>query len=355
MQQRAGFGMTRDADTDPEFLAVIFSDAPVGLCWFDTKLRFVYINDWLAAINGLSVKEHLGRTIGEVLPDVAARIESQLLDVIENGKPILQGTVSAATPAHPEVKRHFQHNYRAIKSHNGTVVGVSCAVLEVTQRKRAEDALRIEQDLLKRLFKIQEGERRLTAYEIHDGIVQYATGALMHAETLAAKHEKVDVLEEINVVCDQLRKIIGEGRRLMNGLRPLVLDEFGLVSAIEHLISEQPESAPRIIFENRAKFSRLSPAVESTIFRIVQEALTNANRYSKAETINIVLSQSHDQVHVEVEDSGMGFDPEKVSEGRHGLSGMRERTSLLGGALKIDSTPGNGTRITADVPLLIGG
>ena len=226
-------------------------------------------------------------------------------------------------------------------------------MLEVTQRKRAEDALRIEQDLLKHLFRIQEGERRLTAYEIHDGIVQYATGALMHAEALTAKHEKANGLAELHAVCDQLRKIIGEGRRLMNGLRPLVLDESGLVSAIEHLISEQPESAPRIIFENQTKFSRLSPAVESAIFRIVQEALTNANKYSKAETVIILLSQSHDQVHVEVEDSGTGFDPEKVSKGRHGLSGMRERASLLGGTLQIDSTPGNGTRITADVPVLI--
>ncbi len=127
--------------------AETFSDAPVGLCWFDTKLRFVYINDWLAAINGLSVKEHLGRTIGEVLPDVGARIESQLLHVIETGQPILQGTVSGATPAHPKVKRHFEHNYRAVKSNDGTVVGVSCAVLEITQRKRAEDALRIELNL----------------------------------------------------------------------------------------------------------------------------------------------------------------------------------------------------------------
>ena len=346
--------MTRDADTDLKFLADIFSDAPVGLCWFDTKLRFVYINDWLAAINGLSVEEHLGRTIGEVLPDVAARIESQLRDVIETGKPLLQGTMSAATPAQPKVKRHFQHNYRAVKSRDGTVVGVSCAVLEVTERKCAEDALRMEQDLLKHLFKIQEGERRLTAYEIHDGIIQYATGALMHAEALVAKHAKANGLEELHVVCDQLRKIIGEGRRLMNGLRPLVLDELGLVPAIEHLISEQTKSAPRIIFENRAKFGRLSSAVESTIFRIVQEALTNANKHSKAETVNILLSQSHDRIHVEVEDSGTGFDPERVSDGRHGLSGMRERASLLGGALKIDSTPGNGTRITADIPVLIG-
>ena len=175
----------------------------------------------------------------------------------------------------------------------------------------------------------------------------------MHIEALVANHGIANGLKEIHIVRDQLRKIIGEGRRLMNGLRPLVLDELGLVPAIEHLISEQPESAPRVIFENRAQFDRLSPPVESTLFRVVQEALTNANKYSKAETVNIVLSQSHDQIHVEVEDSGTGFDTKKVSAGRHGLSGMSERTRLLGGVLKIDSTPGKGTRITADVPIIV--
>ncbi len=73
----------------------IYAEAPIGLCYLDTDLRYIYINEWLAAINGLEVEKHLGRTIGEVLPDVAAGVESQLRHVIESGQALLQGTVEA--------------------------------------------------------------------------------------------------------------------------------------------------------------------------------------------------------------------------------------------------------------------
>ncbi|MCH7779161.1 MAG: PAS domain-containing protein, partial [Gemmatimonadetes bacterium] len=100
----------------------IFREAPIGLCCLDTDLRFVQINDWMAAINGLSIEDHLGRTIGEVLPDVAAGIEAQFRRVLETGEPILEGTVEAETPARPGIRRTFQHNYYPLKSGDGTVV-----------------------------------------------------------------------------------------------------------------------------------------------------------------------------------------------------------------------------------------
>ncbi len=94
-----------------DILQAIFATAPVGLCYLDTELRFLFINEWLADINGLSAEQHLGRRIGEVLPHVAAGVESQFRRVIETGEPILEGIVVAETPAHPEVKRHFQHSF----------------------------------------------------------------------------------------------------------------------------------------------------------------------------------------------------------------------------------------------------
>ena len=132
------------ADTDLLLAELIcnYKEAPVGLCCFDTNLRFLHINDWLAAINGMPVEEHLGRTISEVLPDVAAGVESQLRHVIETGEPIIGGTVDAETPAHPGLTRTFEHNYLPIKSGDDTVVGVSCVVQDITERKRAEEELR---------------------------------------------------------------------------------------------------------------------------------------------------------------------------------------------------------------------
>ena len=107
----------------------------------DSDLRYVHINEWLAAVNGISVQEHLGRTIGEVLPDVAAGVESLLRQVIATGEPVVDGIVEAETPARPSVKRIFQHSYSPVKSDDDTVIGVTCVVQDITERKLAEDEL----------------------------------------------------------------------------------------------------------------------------------------------------------------------------------------------------------------------
>ena len=127
-------------DEQPQSLAPpsevkrLYAIAPIGLCYFDTELRFRYINEWLARINGLSVEAHLGKTIDELLKDVAAGVVPQLRLVLQTGEPIIDGTVEAATPAHPGESRHFLHSYFPDKSNDGTVVGVSCAVRDITER-----------------------------------------------------------------------------------------------------------------------------------------------------------------------------------------------------------------------------
>ena len=120
----------------------LYSVAPIGLCYFDTDLRFLYINEWLARINGLSVEAHLGKTIDEVLKDVAAGVVPQLRDVLETGEPIIDGEVEAETPAHPGESRHYMHNYYPDKNRNGTVVGVNCVIQDITERIELETGSR---------------------------------------------------------------------------------------------------------------------------------------------------------------------------------------------------------------------
>ncbi len=119
-----------------------YAIAPVGLCYFDTELRFLYINEWLADINGLSVEAHLGKTVDELLKDVAAGVVPQLRLVLQTCEPIIEGTVEAETPANPGESRHYMHNYYPDKNKDGTVVGVSCVVYDVTERVELETGSR---------------------------------------------------------------------------------------------------------------------------------------------------------------------------------------------------------------------
>ena len=120
----------------------LYAISPVGLCYFDTDLRYRYVNEWLARINGLPVAAHLGKTIDEVLKDVAAGVVPQLRLVVQTGEPIIEGTVEAETPAHPGESRHYMHNYYPDKGKDGTVVGVSCVVQDITERIESELASR---------------------------------------------------------------------------------------------------------------------------------------------------------------------------------------------------------------------
>ena len=132
----------------PEFLAYVYKNAAVGLCYIDTQLRYQHINEWLAALNGLPVEAHLGRAVREVLPDLADGIEKQLRQVIESGEPIIDGFTEAETPAHAGLRRTFSHNYHPVKAEDGTVVGVSCFVQDISGRKEAERQTAVAQSVL---------------------------------------------------------------------------------------------------------------------------------------------------------------------------------------------------------------
>ncbi len=139
----------------------------------------------------------------------------------------------------------------------------------------------------------------------------------------------------------------------MQGLRPTALDDSGLVIALEELVDEASrDQAKRIECSIQVQFGRLAPPLETTIFRIVQESLTNACRHGRSDKIRVGLTQIGDRIRIEVEDAGIGFDLEKVDPARFGLMGIRERARLFGGFATINSTPGHGTRIEVELPVV---
>jgi len=231
---------------------------------------------------------------------------------------------------------------------------VLAGLVDITERKEAESVLRSERRLLERLIELHERDRQLIAYEIHDGMVQDMTGALMFLQSAQAKvSAQLDQeIESLGRGVELLQESIAEARRLIEGLRPPVLEETGIVSALETLTKETTEPGQFMVeFSHRLHVDRMPPALEMAIYRIVQESLNNARRHSQSPVAKVALRQNEDWLRILVEDQGVGFDPKTVSKRRYGLTGIRERAKLLGGSADIDSRPGGGTRVTVDLPI----
>jgi signal transduction histidine kinase len=146
---------------------------------------------------------------------------------------------------------------------------------------------------------------------------------------------------------------MAEARGLMNELRPGVLDDHGLIAAIDRLVCERRgRTTASIEWSYRGDFDRLASPLETALYRIVQEGLTNALRHSDSERVRIALSRQDQRIRVAIEDWGCGFDLREVAEDRFGVQGICRRAKLFGGQVTIDSDPGRGTRIAVDLPLV---
>ncbi len=148
-----------------------------------------------------------------------------------------------------------------------------------------------------------------------------------------------------------VQKAVEEARQLIGGLRPQILEEMGVVSAISYLIDNLPRNKIAIDFDAKVQTTRFEPLLEAAIYRIVQQAINNIQRHSRASRAKIGLTQQGNWIHVEIQDWGIGFDPSSVSEDRFGLQGIRERARLMRGRAVIESAPGKGTHINVDLPM----
>jgi two-component system sensor histidine kinase DegS len=221
--------------------------------------------------------------------------------------------------------------------------------------RQANESLRDEQGALRQLLDLQERDRRLVAYELHDGLAQRLAGALVQLQALVQLSDwnSKEARKAIDAAIQSLNDGVFETRQLIRGLQPSILDHAGLAAAIDCLIAEvQVREGVKIEFDHNDQFGRLAPPLETAVFRIVQEALNNACRHSRSKKVRVVLLAQGGHIHVEVQDWGIGFDPGTVKENSFGLRGIRERAKMLDGQATIDSAPNNGTRVVVDLPVL---
>jgi signal transduction histidine kinase len=214
------------------------------------------------------------------------------------------------------------------------------------------------QDLVRQLQVAQEEERRRVAYEIHDGLAQVAASAHQHLQTFADYHapESDRAREALERTVELVQRTVREARRLIAGLRPTALDDFGLATAIRMEIEALRNEGWEITYDENLGEERLPSTVETALFRVAQEALTNVRKHAGRVHVEVTLAHPDSSVRLEVRDWGRGFDvAESRARGRPGervgLLGMQERVAMLHGECSVTSQPGVGTWLRVNIPL----
>ena len=343
-----------------------------GVVVLDLKDRVVDMNPAAERFLGCSTRKAIGQGFTALVPDWNGLLEyhygraGEINDEISLGK----------EPA----QRDYELTLSPVVDRKGYSRGRLILLHDVTERKRVEDEVRqlnatLEkrvanrtaqlaererqlEDLVGKLIAAHEEERRWMAYEVHDSLIQMAIAAQRYIQTFADTHPPGSKVRpgDLDRPLELVRQTVQEGRRMVKGLRPTTLDDFGLVTAVRHRVEELQNEGWEIGYEETLGGERLPTEVEITLFRVTQEALNNVQKHAQTTAVCVSLTQRGRKVHLEVMDEGRGFDPSAVlaEQGpveRVGLSSMRERVALLGGELEIRSKPGAGTSVVAEVPL----
>jgi len=359
-----------------EYLETILSNLPAGIAIMEgPEFRYWKVNSRLAELNGVSVEDHLGRPLAEVLPEAAPDIVPRLRQVVETGEPSSPFEFSTKLPKSPDETYWFTDTFFPIKDRNGRVQAVGAVVLEITARKRAEIALQeaygeLEQrvqertqqlqktqkellSLSKHLIQAQESERRRIALELHDQLGQDLALMSIELEELiqSAPESPAQPIEGLHKLALQARKLSSQVQTLSHQLHPSQLTHLGLVTASKSLCKEvSTASGIQIDFSHSDVPNSIPQDISICLYRVLQESLGNMVKHSGTQEAQVNLTGRPDEIQLYVCDSGVGFDPEGHRETFGlGLISMRERLHLVGGELLIESQPSGGTRIKACV------
>ena len=342
-------------DPDPAVRAALDDPAALWEAIWRTTGEYVVVVDREGTIracnrvdDGFTVDQVIGHSLVRfTVPESTAALGGMLRQVFETGElRTLETTVRRLDGG----LSYFALRIAPIIRTNRVVAAMVCCE-NIRPLKDTEQALTRERNVLKRLLDIQERERQLVSYEIHDGVAQYLASAVMHFQAFAHEQGTRPAPRDFEDGMRLLEAAAVESRRLIGGLRPPALDELGIVEAIESLVAEARADIGSVAFHHALPAERLPPQFETIVFRIVQEALTNARRHAGAERVEVTLERSDGHVRVRIHDDGRGFDPATVADERFGLEGIRQRCRLLGGEPTITSRPGAGTTIEVTLPL----
>ncbi len=250
---------------------------------------------------------------------------------------------------------HIQPNFFTAEMINSTAAIASQAAVAIQNAwlfEQVRDGREQLQALSRQLVEVQELERQYIARELHDEAGQTLASLMVGLKVMESKsHDPEEVIKHSRELKQIADGVLENLHRLSISLRPATLDHLGLVSAIrQHVEMIKDLHDLNVQFEIIGKPERLAVELETAIYRIVQEALTNIVRHAKAKRADVILETTNDGVMVIVEDDGIGFDPRKVTADHLGLVGMQERATMLGGKITYESSPEQGSIIKLEVP-----
>jgi PAS domain S-box-containing protein len=335
-------------------LRAVLDLTPVAI-WIVDGARVVFVNRAATALFGVPDGAQLtGQSIHTLLQVSGPATLQAHLDraLAPDAKPdVVSGTVLRADGQ----TRHVDITTTALPDHGSTVIQM--VIIDVTEKHDSLLEQTSHRQELRRLaasvVEAREEERRRIARELHDELGQRLTALKMEISSLRNQQPWRDDGGRVTGMLEMVDSSVSALRRLAADLRPLMLDDLGLNSAIESLARD---AARRMDIEVTvgldAEDARLAPGVDIALYRMVQEALTNVGRHANATDVRIELRKEGDELVLKVRDNGKGF-PERAMgrDGRYGLLGIRERVFMLGGRLVIDNPPGGGGRIVVHLPL----
>jgi PAS domain S-box-containing protein len=359
---------------------------------FDREGRFIFVNQSLLQLWGLALENAVGKNFYELkYPDeLAARLLQQIQKVFDTGI-VLTDETEYTSPT--GVGGFYEYIFCPVLDREGKVELVAGSTRDITERKRVEGELRRSQERLRelaaslehqiqertqelelrnnevmlhsellrelsqRLMTTQDQERRHIAREMHDSAGQLIAVLSMHLAQISDKTDRAnpEISKHANDALKLLKELDQELRTTSYLLHPPMLDELGLRAALAWYIEGLEQRAAIQVQLSIAEFDRLSPEMEVTIFRVIQECVTNIHRHSGSKTAQISVALEAAGFVIEVRDFGRGIPASKLETIRSrsvgvGLRGMRERVRPYSGDVRIDSQEGHGTTITITLP-----
>src|ERR1700752_1796146 len=328
----------------------LFENSKDALYVHDMKGLYTSINRAAEKLSGYTREELIGKHFSVFLnPEYEAHVSGQLCKKLDDAAETTY-EIEIVTKDGRQVP--VEISSRLICA-NGLPVAVQGCVRDVSERRRVQAAARIYS---RRLIEAQEGERRRMSVELHDQVGQILTAVKLNLHSLKQKCSSPEILASIEDNVIVIDEAADQVRDLSVDLRPLLLDDFGLVVALRWYLDRQAKNSgleAQFVSHSLSEDTRFACELETACFRIVQEAVTNVVRHAKAKRVSVILEVSGPDVIVWISDDGTGFDLKVLRSGSAtlGLRGMEERTQSLGGSISIDSAPQLGTEVCVRFPI----